>query len=553
MPEAESPQKIDPRESLRDLDRVDLFFTSLDKSLRGFKLYQGQGAIVDRMLDELQNVAEAMLGGGPVVVRVASIGIVFQGRRVTEDAKRVPYLFRLFCDGVRELTFLPELTREELQSLVEVLASDPKAGLDDMVTLLWRKNLTHIRYYAADTLAEGMDVDAEGELVLTGSRGGLYDRNRTGSASVTLSSQDFKVLVSEGQRDWLKLAHAPAEPEGKAADAAHALKQAYSNVRDNQRFVDLVLRGTPRAQTSPLLIGYIEALIAAGQTFSLCECFRALANVPPDQAESARAHMSILGRPETMVRLSRMAERSPDQLVISLEPFVSLAREGLIALLNTLSGLGQEQLLDVLIRGGVDLTPYYGERSRMDDENLAIPAIRALGLLGTPEAIKHLSTALSRNSSGIRRAVLESMLGHYHPEARVAIARAMKDPVRENRLLAAKVIASSGDARCAWGLLSLVGDERFDEVDQEEQVQIYAALASFKDNRTVAHLDEILSRKNLFRNKAVIARQLLVVKALTEVGTDEARKTLEKYRGFKAHPEPVQAAIGAALNKSRRS
>jgi HEAT repeat protein len=544
---------VDSRDSQRDIERVELFFTAVDKTLRGHRLYQGQGALVERLLGDLATITESMLVSGPVAVRVASVGVVYKGRRVTEDARRVPYLFRLFCDGVREITFLPGLSKEELRALLGVLSSDPKAGVDDMVTLLWRQNLEHLRYYAADTLAQGIEVDGDGEILLAGAKGGLVNRAATGSTSITLTAQDFKLLVSEGQRDWLKLAKAPSSPEGKAADAAALLRRTYRSNADYARFVQIALKRSSPGAPSPLLLGYVDALIAAGQAAPFRACVEALVGVPDPLQAAARSHLEYLGRAESLVRLAAAVDREPEVLVPVLSPFVPLARDGLVALLNLLSGVAQEHLLDLLLQGGVDLTPYYGERSRSDDEPQAVAALRALGRIGSPEAIKHLSAALGRSSANLRKTALEAMRGHYHPDARVALARSLKDPVKENRLLAAQALAASGDPRSAWGLLSVVEDVAFADRDADEQVLIYGALSSFKDNRTLAHFDEILSRRNLFRNKAVIERQLLVVKALAEVGTPEARQILEKYRGLKSLPDTVQSAIVGALNASRRS
>jgi HEAT repeat protein len=213
----------------------------------------------------------------------------------------------------------------------------------------------------------------------------------------------------------------------------------------------------------------------------------------------------------------------------------------------------QEALHKALAAEGHDLTSFYA--SQLDDPSdaMVLHAVQSLGQVGTPEAVLALCGVLSRNNKELRRAALEAMKGKYHPEARIALARALKDPDRDNRLLALEVIGISGDNRMTWGLLSAVKEVRFADKDETEQAAYYRALASFQDDRTVAHFEEILSRKNLTRSKGVVTAQLLAVNALADVGSAKARETLQRFAGAFYHPAPVKSAIQRALSGSGRT
>ena len=70
----------------------------------------------------------------------------------------VVFFFPLFRDGVRSLTFLPNASLSDLNTLLGVFEiKDRDLGTDDTVTALWRGDFSSIRYKALD---DWHDVEA---------------------------------------------------------------------------------------------------------------------------------------------------------------------------------------------------------------------------------------------------------------------------------------------------------------------------------------------------------------------------------------------------------
>lgn len=68
------------------------------------------------------------------------------------------FVYRFFMDGVRFLSFEQGLTPAELNGLVDILLldwSDPAYFEDDVVTMMWEKQFTHIGYVVLDSFGEG--------------------------------------------------------------------------------------------------------------------------------------------------------------------------------------------------------------------------------------------------------------------------------------------------------------------------------------------------------------------------------------------------------------
>jgi hypothetical protein len=536
----------------RDFDRVASFFGVLDKVIRAARMYQGEGALLGRLMEDLERRGLDLVSDGAVTVRVASFGVVFQGHQLAPDEKRIPYLFRLFCDGVRELTFLPGFDRAEVQALVEVLATDLRGADDDLVTLLWRKQFKSVRYYAADTFAAGLEVGMDGDLMLASNQAPGQLASEADGQEIALSPDDIRLLAGEGHLEWIQEVSAPREAAGKVAQVAERIRASFQRPDDIERFVTLGLAHGRHSEagTEPpaLVLGMLDDLAIQGRGATLAGAFRVLLETEGPARGASDAVLAALCEPARLTRLAGVMGRDPQPFVASIEPLVARLGPALVPLLKDLpAGPVQEKLHKALAAAGHDLTPFYAEQLESKDEAVVIHAIEALGQVGTAEALVAVSRVLSANSVELRRAALRAFKGHYHPEARVAVARALKDPDRQNRLLALEVIAGAADNRMTWGLLAAVKEPRFAEKDEEEQAAHYRALASFLDDRSIEHFREILSRKNLTRAKGVVTAQLLAVAALADVGSPRAIETLQGFRGAFYHPVPVKQAIERAL------
>jgi len=88
------------------------------------------------------------------------------GQQIYENLNRLESIaFRLFIDGLRELSFYPGLEKKELITFLKIIGQEAddeaegEAGADDdIVTRLWEKHLTHIQYIVVDDLRGDMDA-----------------------------------------------------------------------------------------------------------------------------------------------------------------------------------------------------------------------------------------------------------------------------------------------------------------------------------------------------------------------------------------------------------
>ncbi len=545
--------------------KIRTFFIALDKTLRALKLYSADSPFVTSQTDNLLREADELLEQGSMAIRVASAGLIFKDRPLFPEDSNINFAwaFRLFCDGVRELSFHEGLSWEELEGLLEVLNTNPEQEEDDLVTLLWAKDLDHIRYYAADTFAAGLEVNERGELVLARSKRLEGDEGQD-VEEIALAPDDIRRLGGEGSLSWMSLSQAPGRLGGAHAFQVAKLKTDFKTPSDLPRFMTLALQlgdvpGEVGQRASGLILDQLSASMHAQADESMALALRELLRRRQQDLRAGKTRTlaaRVLGEllsEESPDLLTSTLERSHEYLLRCMPALAKLGpRDRIQALLLRLPPCEAQQALEeVLLQAGTDLTELFASRLSESDPQVVLSALESLRRIGSEEAVAATSSVLSHPSTEVRHQALEALSGKYHPNARTALLRALRDPSSENRKLALRVLYETGDVLVTRALLEAIEQPDFRKRNLEEQAEFYRALASHHDDRTVAYFRKVLSRKNLFRAKGIIALQLLAVRALAEVGSDKARTTLAEFDNYAFHPRQLKNAVRSALASRR--
>ncbi len=518
----------------------------MDRTIKGMRLYQGQGEMADRLLGKLLAAAADATKEGPVTVGVTSFGLVLDDKPVTGTEERIPYLFRLYLDGVRELTVLDDVDPEEMKGLVEVLGTDTSESEEDLVTLLWSKNFRTVRHYAVDAIASGAEAEvAAGRLAQARAGTAIGQGGQSGDVKLALTATDLRVLQSGGELQWVAAARAPVTGDSSMAALSERVSGAIEGRPDFERFMEVARRaGGETEGGSPLVVDMYDSLLASGDAAGVAAMVACLQESPADRG-------AILAR-ERMEKLAPLYARAPDVIRPALVPLVKTAPAGMVALLTALPpGESTDGLRKVLLDSGIDLTAFYERRISNPDESVAMDALAALGHIGSPAALETLAKALSSNLATRRRAALDAMKGRYHESARIGLGRALADPDKDNRLLAMDILGSSGDPRVAWALVSALQNAAFGSWDADEQEALYSAVARLNDKRTFDHFRKVLGRKTLGLDRTGVRHQVLAAKALGAMEMSEARELLTEFRGKWFHPAEVKQAVAQALARRK--
>ena len=256
-------------ESVRD------FVFQLEKTLAARRLYaRGNAAYIDagqRLLEKCR----AATGLDGFTLTFAATDLFLNKVSVLNRPKHEEsFFYPLYRDGMRELTFLPNVSAEELDDFLSILELKERdlGAADDMINLLWRKDLTSIVHKATDGIGESA-VDGEPGNKLHPVVAHLAAKIReTGQRISPVSDADARVPESDTHVNARALRRSfEANPTllRLAEDEAQQIRTELGGNRDSvlvERFIEilLVIVRSPLRSVDPTTVALMFQQLAEG-------------------------------------------------------------------------------------------------------------------------------------------------------------------------------------------------------------------------------------------------------------------------------------------------
>ena len=486
---------------------------ALHASVRGFGTPEQPARLA-----ELAALAEDVTEQGCVVLGLDPYGLFLADVAAGTGARPVvPWLLRLFEEGVRELVLLPGLTREELEDFVRVVAVDPPAG-ETLVGHAWTRSLRHLR------------------LRVTSLRG-------------------LSLQLAGGDQVHLALGEPPDGGVGPAADCdvcrvpdaavqeppAHtaALRAAFQSELAPERLLALAL-DAPEGHTAPVLWAGLDTLLWTGDGQALAERLEQARCRDPDAAAAMAEGLLV---PERIGAVAEALEASPEALAAALVPLLPQGGRGVSELVTRLrSATAREALVQAFVAAGID--PVGLHRSRLSGGDLgdALQAVTALAEGASPAALVALGDALSHPVPAVREAALSGLDGRWHESLRVPVGRALRDPTPEVRIGALRALAAAQDPKMVGALLGVADGEAFSRWPADDRAALIRLLAALGGPRVEGWFRALLGRASLLSRKVALDQEL-AIEALRDAGPGWGPALLADLRGRWNHAPAVRAAL----------
>lgn len=538
-----------------DFGRVRSAVSSLERAIRSHRLHEGRGPTVGEHIDAATEQLTELAERGPLALRVSSFGLLYENRPLTGSREVDATWFGLFGDSVRELTFQPGLSREEVATFVEVLCAEPDEG-DDRVTLLWRREVHQIQLYVSSLLPARLEAGPDGDIRLVTEDGAasLFGprEDAPGSSVLAFSRDDPRSLVGSEGFSWMAKAQAHPVDVGPWVEEALQSGGARARGSDVGRFVAALLSARPTGEGGmpPLLSVLLENLLARDTEDRLLPLLSSLAE---NESPAAAVILGELARPEFMVRLAPRCDLDPEGFEAVIAALGRADPAGLSALLVELrSPEAQTHFARLAGDTGGDVLPFYLQQLDSDDERETLGAVDALAALTDDRGLPGLAKAMTSTSDRVRYQALRALGGRYHHSLAATLVGILEDARRVHRLLALKILEKSDELRVLRGITAAMKSPTFLERDPEEQAAWLRSLATFADAEGVETLGHLLGLRSAAR-KSVARLQLLVVEALAASENPGARKLLADAKGRWQLGRSVRKAIAEALAESTTS
>ena len=565
---------------------VEELLRQLDKTVRAYQLYMHNNPTYLKTLEQMRAAfAPVWEQTSSLALQVTDSTLTWSGRVVREEPEKasdsLPWTF--YKDGVREITLTPGFEGQELEWLLDIIprVRNAKDHEDDLLTLLWEQEFTHLTYRYVDVSSEpGMPLDesatagrwpvAPGEVVdepvaaidaardeqaqeeqgKPGAGGGELKESPKASGIVRMEDFDSTLyFLDAGEIEYLRR-EAVREYE---ADLRHAVLNALFDIFELQG--DPLVRKEVAANIEALTLHLLAGRQFGNVAYLLKEVEVVLErarDLPIDIKQKFAQLPDRLSDPAALSQLIQaMDEAAALPAIADLEGLFMQLRPAALATVFSWLGQLRSAQLRPLLEGAADRlaqsnTSELVKLIASDDPAVALEAIKRSAALKTAAAVPSLGKVLTDSGRDMRIAAVAALVEIGTAGALQALERALEDTDRDVRLNAVRALTAKAYRPALNRVTTMIKSRDLKDLDRTERVSMFELYGSLCGDGGIPFLDEILNPKTgLFSRKEDPELRACAALALGRVGTPKAQASLQKAAGEK--DIIVRTAVNRAL------
>ncbi len=512
------------------------------QAVKSHRLYEPDHPLLSKFLDRMRTDFESYFDEfDSFSLQVGEHQLLFRGKVVYEsrDVKE-SLAFAFFKDGVREIRFFKGLEFREIVDFLNIVRKSDLVNRleDDLVTLLWEKDFSHIAITTVDDFSEGCGVfiPATQEDLLKGmeysgpGKGGveeniLVQENIKQEISSTQGkglSQTFQ-LDSGEMKEINREVQQEEEPEHLYVLIDNLLEILLHLGEDTDAYENMI-SFFERTIESLLRQRYVERAVAI------------LMKLRQMKDSVAREEKQILGLRRILettsnahfVGLVGMAMKGSEEM--NPEPILEylrlLTKEAIDPLCQLLGGLESQKwrkvVTDLLIELSRDdiqpLTKFLSDRNPL----LVRQVLTILEKIGHPSTSKHLGSLVHHTDTKVREMTLQ-LLTQIGERGKDLIQKFLKDPVAEIRAKASVILARMAKNQAVRPLVEIILSEEFYKRDYEEKASFFKALGETGSHEVIPILQKIASKRMLFNRSKWDEMRLCATNTLRIMGASPVK------------------------------
>ncbi len=555
----------------------DLIRTLL-KAIKAFRLYESNNPMLSRQLEELTIKFTTHLDHYQSLnLQVGEYKLFFDGKPVYENTDMKESLaFLLYKDGVKEIRFLRGLEHQEICDFLDVLRRNEQASRleDDIVTLLWERDLAHISYVATDEFNESnaAQVPATYDEVQAGLEFPPDMGGESDTSSAQESAEEEMVLSSEGLL-----------PEA-VGDQREDFARHFQLTAEEVGLIDrLISQEADINFVSTLVDGLIEILLHLGEDLEPHENMvtffdRALEflvlkgefKIAGKILKNLREVLDSMALKDNQIfAINRIFEGAGSARIIELtaetlkhegffdpnasyDYFDLLPKSAIEPLCNMLGQLespkARELIAEIIgrkVKGNLEtVAPFLNDKRWV----VVCYIITIIANSEDRNAIKYLCQAIGHPDERVRRTALKALSQYGGKEIKPPLIKMLNDESSYIRSQAVIHLARSSKHEALRPIISIIQSESFLARDFSEKAAFFRAIGEIRSDESLPALRKIVEKRTWFKKPEWDQLQLCAIGALRMIGTEESKRILEI--GKRSKNQAVRRACLKALNES---
>ncbi len=498
----------------------------------------------------------------PCELRIGESSLRWNDRVVYEDPERgtdgLPWI--LYRDGLRSLQLRSAFEHADLETLLHLLhkVRVGSADDDDLVTLLWIADLTHVTYRHVET-------DGLADLPMLSRDGGAgRDSRNTGQSATEAefdAGRDDPPPTTVRVEDFESTLYFLDPPEITYLQAELALEYGDDHRLRVLRMLGDVVHAQTHVAVSQEIVPLFEQLLvewlALGDVDLAAEVAReagVLAASPhlDDSVRAAlRAVTARLSEPAVMGQLLQMLEESPrpvadaalDALFRTLLPSALAPMLAWLAVTSTSRARASVERASLRIAG--EHTAVFVALLDTDDAHVQRSAVHLATMVTTPAAVPSLTRLLTHVDPQLRTDALKALGAVGTTTALQALERMIDDANRNVRMAAYRALLQARHSAAAARLLAALRRKETRALDLSEKMALSEACGVLAGAAAIPAFDEILNARGFLGAREPTDLRACAARALGVIGTPAAVEVLK--RAVEGKDVVVRTAVARAL------
>jgi hypothetical protein len=572
---SEQDSKVEPGNEVdkEELKSVKDVLLQLTKTAKTLKIYLPNNPIYQKFLQDLQSRFDVHLQEYEILrLHIKQYAIYYRGQVVYEDTNRLESLaFKLFVDGIRELTFQEGIDRDEITSLLEIIGHeyDPSNPDDDMVTLLWERHFTHIHYLVvSDFIQETMtsiqlqDAVAFGDVI-------QKEKILIKPGTATTAQTALQEFLGPKMADQVSQIFVLSEEEIEAVKHQMTVEENANPISTLIGILSAILRiekdDTAFAEMVDIIDNVLETLMLRGDFWhskKILELFHELVgperNLPEIQRLRLKQAIDKAGDSPRINALepvlNQWGGKEADQLV---DFWMLLNKNALIPLVELLGRLTQMKIRRVICEALVHLGKDDIEllARKLDDPRWFVVrnVVYVLGKIGQEKVIEKFQRLVYHKEVKVRKELIHTLDGMKDPRAKELLKDFLSDPESALRILAIRSLANQNYQEALEPLIDMAEDREFTTRDLYEKKEVFEAIGRIGGAAMVPKMRKLIRRGGSawFKKSVKEEMGLCAVIALKRIGTEDAIAVL--HEGQALSGKVIREACARALSEIERS
>jgi hypothetical protein len=500
------------------------------QTLKAFRLYEANHPILSKFLERLRKDFDQYFGEfDSFSLQIGEHRLYYRGNIVyeSEDVKE-SLAFLFFKDGIREIQFSKGLEFKEMIDFLNVVRKGDLLNRmeDDLVTLLWEKDFSHITFTAVDEFIEGGAtlVPATEEDLIKGSEykgswdEGLQekaDEAQTESSSIPVREGLERVInPAQGQSLVQACQLTPEESEAIDREARQEEQADYIYTLINN-LIEILLHLGEDADAYENMISYFDRVIeylldqkevgkAVSLLSSLDETMESIM-MKDKQIFAIQRILENSSSPRSIELLGKAMKGNGEvhsESILEYLRFITKQAVGPLCLLlgELESGKWRKTICDQLTKlCRQEIQPL---RKFLSDHNplLVCQILYILGNIGDPSAVNYLGDLVTHKDLKVREETL-LILSKFGEKGKDLMQQFLMDSISGIRAKAALLLARNAKGEAVKPLTDIILSEDFYKRDYKEKASFFRALGETGAKEVIPTLKGISKKRRLFQRE----------------------------------------------------